>query len=124
MGECGCASNALDMAKLDTPTGIYVIQLYPGCTDCARLTGIQVVKYSSLRDYETFTDTRNIKDLKDIDEYGYSFPVVEWVEVGKAIQANAESLSEYATFEDFWSDHEEYMREACWNTIKKFQEVS
>ena len=123
MGECGCSNNQLEMAKLDLPDGgIMVISVYPGCTDCARLAGIDIVKYANKEDYDVFVDDSNIKDLKDIDEYGYSFPVLDWAEIGKAVCSGSVPIAEYNSFEDFWYDHEENLREACWNTLNNFND--
>lgn len=68
-------------------------------------------------------DDSRITDLDKklvIDCDSFSFPVVEWEEIGKAIQADHTDISEYECFADFWHDHQDRVREATFNTVDKF----
>ena len=123
MGECGCVSNVYDIAKLETEDGMFIMSIYPGCVDCAQLSGVDIRKISKEDgDFEYYVHNKSIKDLREISEYGFSIPVVEWEEIGRSIAKEVGSLKDYEDFDELWYDHGDKVKEATSETFRKFWE--
>lgn len=124
MGECGCGSSSIDMAMLEMPDGILIISIYPGCDGCERTVFVEVCK-ASKEEAEFRCSDPDVKNLQSLEIDGdfYAFPVVGWEEIGKAItKEKFADIDEYNSFEDFWHDNQEHIRDAVHETVKKFWE--
>ena len=125
MGNCGCDSSTLDVAMFRAGDKYIVISVFPGCTECWERTGIGITLYNE-KSYEKWVDAREIIDLSDElkeDCDDFSIPVLDWAEIGKAIDKEKfADIDEYNCFADFWHDQSEWVRDAARKTVISFFE--
>ena len=123
MGECGCSSSKLEIAMLKVGEMYLVISVFPGCTECWQGTGVDISLYNE-KSYNDWVDTREIIDLSDVlkeDCDDFCLPVLDWAEIGKAIdKEKCADIDEYNCFADFWSDQQEWVKDAARKTVIDF----
>jgi hypothetical protein len=123
MCDCNCVTNIVDVAFLGVGENRLVIGLYPGCDECEQSVHV-TLRMMSQENFNEWVDQDGIIDLaQELTEDGdeLSFAALDWAEIGRVVQKDYTALEEYNCFADFWSDHQDRVKEAAWNSVRAWQ---